>query len=375
MDYRTFAEAYRPETAGNPWAGTDFVPSELVEMHELLGRFGRLLHSRLAEGVPADAAAYAQFSTFYVNRALELEPIIHQHHQATLGSALQEPDAGTGSDRGERAMHDYLNDSRNDVSGVHRHLDAETLLTVEPQHYARVLTGGIWAVQMFGHTQSQWYQALTGRPIHQDSWLRSQIGLANNASTMAWQRDQLYEAGVLYLPEAESLRLTLTGSLAEADALITLLGVARGEPGLTVIPAPPQFEAYAGAANADFLVLDLRREQIIGVQVKSSEAYRAREHYDPDRIILIDASLDLFGTLSRRTRLGHSDSSTRSWPGQVTGHFLDSIQIPRPPWPWLNMQEFTASRRRVQNVVAEARDRNHEAEEIVRERVLTALGR
>ncbi|TSD58688.1 hypothetical protein [Aeromicrobium piscarium] len=376
MDYRTFAEAYRAKATKNPWRGVDSVPLQLVEMHSELNAFGRLLHARLLDGAPTTPASFNQFSTRYVDKAIALEPIIREHHQASLATALEAAEPSANLNREEVALRDFLEDSGADRSTrqPHRH-NLQTLKEADPYRHSRVLNNGLWSIQMFGHTQSQWYQALTDVPVHPDAWLSSQIGLANLAAVTIAQRERLYDASVFYLDELEPLRQSITGNLAEADALITLLEVARRQAGLTVIPAPPQFEAYAGPANADFLVLDLLRAQIIGVQVKSSQVHRTPDTYDQERIVLIDASVDLFGTLSRRTHLGRSDASIRSWPGMVTGHFLRGIQVPRPPWPWLNLGEFTAARQRVQNIAAEARDRNHEAEEIVRERVLTALGR
>ncbi|OUZ10546.1 hypothetical protein BHE97_07255 [Aeromicrobium sp. PE09-221] len=375
MDFRSFAEAYRPEVPENPWARTQLAPAELIEMHDFLARFGQRLYRRLQSGALMPPADARRLSDLYVSRALSLDTVVHQHHERVLASISETPTV-PDLDRNQRVLADFVRETTEGLPPDRaERYEEEPLLTVDQQHYARILSGGVWTVQMFGHTQSQWHAILTGGALHPDASLRSQIGLANNASVTIEHRRRLYAAQALYLPAVEPLRQAITGNLAEADALITLLSVARTEPGLTVLPAPPQFEAYAGAANADFLVFDVPRAQVIGVQVKSFEAYKSREHYDPDRIVLVDASLDLFGTLSRRTHLGRSDTSTRSWPGQVTGHFLDSLDIPRPPWPWLNRRELAESRQRVQPLVAEARNRNHEAEEIVRERVLTALGR
>lgn len=375
MEFRAFAEAYRPELPENPWRGVPLVPRELAEMHTLLGNFGRHLHARLANGTPTPLTDTTMLSDLYVSRALELDTTIRHHHESVLAT-IDTASSNDSLSREQRTLAEFV-----DTTAGHRpsfsqaHPDEESLVNADQQLYSRILSGGVWTVQMFGHTQSQWFEILTGRPIHPEAWLRTQIGLANNASVTIEHRRRLYESQALYLPQVQPLRQAITGNLAEADALITLLNVVKREAGLTVVPAPPQFEAYAGAANADLLVLDLVREQIIGVQVKSFEAYKSRDRYDPDRVILIDASLDLFGTLSRRTRLGRSDSSTRSWPGQVTSHFLHGIRVPRPPWPWLDVAEFTTSRNRVLALALEARDRNREAEEIVRERVLTALGR
>lgn len=376
MDYHIFTKAYRDDLTENPWKQMDFAPSELINIHDLLVQYGQLLHPWLHDNTHRPVEQFAQLSKLYVQQALALAPIVRQHHEATLSSVVETTESHLPIDDDDRTFRELLLDANaRRYTDPARRQSREPLLTIDPQHYARVMTGAVWSVQMFGHTQSQWHQILTGHDVHPDAWRRSQIGVANNAATTIAHRDLLYDAGALYLPELEPLRKTITGVLAEADALITLLEVARTEIGLSVIPAPPQFEAYAGAANADFLVLDLVREQIMGIQVKSSGAHEHRERYDPDRIILIDASLHLFGTLSRRTRLGHSDTSTRSWPGQVTGHFLNGISPSRPQWPWLDRRELAAARGSIRNIVTQARDRNHEATEIVREKVLTALSR
>lgn len=124
----------------------------------------------------------------------------------------------------------------------------------------------------------------------------------------------------------ESLRLkrkTWEGILNEFDTGIVLLEIATRHPDWIVLPAPGGFEHDNNDANVDFIVIDTTRDEIIGVQTKTSVSARDRQHYDGRRVILVDGMID-FGNILPRDPGSKDPVSTA---GIISAHKLTDPRV------------------------------------------------
>ncbi|MEN2740860.1 hypothetical protein ABCS02_23970 [Microbacterium sp. X-17] len=139
------------------------------------------------------------------------------------------------------------------------------------------------------------------------------------------QKAREWAAGEEEDPVRAAARLAIqAGMLTEFDTAVLLLELAKQHPWLVVLPAPAAFEAAAGRANADLVLLDLERREALGVQVKTRiRDPRVVLHYRGDRVVLVDGWTDLGNTrlveIARR-----SDQRLVSWPGLISAHYLGS---------------------------------------------------
>lgn len=117
-------------------------------------------------------------------------------------------------------------------------------------------------------------------------------------------------------PASTQKRASLEGIIGEYDAGIILLEIAKKNPALVILPSSSFFEHQRGSSrNADFILMDIEKQQAIGGQAKNSVKNPAFKHYDPDYIFLIDGEVDL-GNVLNGTR----------YAGLIAAHHISQIQ-------------------------------------------------
>lgn len=132
---------------------------------------------------------------------------------------------------------------------------------------------------------------------------------------------------MMFSANYEPLRSWLVGYGNEVDAAIILLEVMKQRPNLTVVPAPPQFEAGPARHNVDFIALDTAEREAVGIQVKSSIYDAGKlERYDRDKIVFIDGQTDLDNTKAVRRGPYRSETRSVSWPGLISLEHFDRLK-------------------------------------------------
>ena len=106
----------------------------------------------------------------------------------------------------------------------------------------------------------------------------------------------------------ESLRLkrkTWRGYSMNSIQNCVTFEIATRHPDWIVLPCSGGFEHDNNDANVDFIVIDTTRDEIIGVQTKTSVSARDRQHYDGRRAI-VDGMIDFGNILPRDPGLERS---------------------------------------------------------------------
>lgn len=168
----------------------------------------------------------------------------------------------------------------------------------------------------------------------------------------------------------ETHRSLTEGLLGEYDAAVATLDGARLKGNhWIVLPAPATFEYLAFGANVDFIAANSSGERSIGIQVKNKVSWKDVEHYDDDRVVLVDTSIDLGNT--QYMELNHDgvmQRGTQTWNG-----LLCMEQLAR--------QKFTAAQHRMlKGLPLFAQQRTHgfkkqirASSTIIQERIKTKL--
>lgn len=155
------------------------------------------------------------------------------------------------------------------------------------------------------------------RPLAQLPPTYAQLASALAAMSLARARDiVLRGAGADYWSnDVAPARSWFTGVLTELDAQVAHLEYLRTRPGTLIFPAPPAFESQVPGSNVDAAAINARRDQVIGLQVKSTASYRGHL-YDPARVVVIDGEEHLLGRRALRTTRGSAKRAV-AWPGSV----------------------------------------------------------
>jgi hypothetical protein len=220
-----------------------------------------------------------------------------------------------------------------------------------------------------------WSRAFLGTRVDRVALRSMQLFLAALSVNIQSARDAAADAELDDDLET-SLRAVQWGMLTEIDTAIVLLELAKAQPWMTVLPAPAAFESAAGAANADFLVLDLERGEALGVQAKT----RVRDaaafgRYRSDRVVLVDGWADL-GNVRLVDIPRRSDRRAVTWPGLIGAHHLagvgdrsqDMLRAHDPAW-------LAEKRTRARGLTAATRDYRRRALGAVGDRVLPRFSR
>lgn len=137
---------------------------------------------------------------------------------------------------------------------------------------------------------------------------------------------KIHGTEALFTPTNYEFNKRVTGVLQEVDIAILLLEYFRKHPNIAVIPAPMQFERANPQTNVDFLVIDTDQGKTVGVQAKTSVRQHTVDRYDPDRVVLVDGTVDLGNVRVMRTDRKKSATSPQPWPGIVAASRVDAIQ-------------------------------------------------
>jgi hypothetical protein len=223
--------------------------------------------------------------------------------------------------------------------------------------------------------RESWRHAFAGDRLTGVEVRRMQLFLAGFAVHLHNARDW----AAAHQPDApqEAARLAFhSGMLTELDTALLLLELSKTHRWLTVLPAPAAFEQAAGRANADLLLLDLERREVLGVQVKTTVRDRAVfDRYRTERVVLVDGWTDLGNTrlvdIARR-----SDKRLVSWPGLISAHYLagrsdksqDFLRAPNAEW-------LTEKRAEARRLTVGTTDYRQRALSAVRDRILDRFSR
>ncbi|MCR1782047.1 hypothetical protein KVF89_05830 [Nocardioides carbamazepini] len=344
MEFDEFVAPYRREPGRYPSYPTE-LEARLVDVRRLAVQWGEILHDALALGQAPPLEQIRAFSLTYTAWA----------------------NAGFGGVSGfvERwvdSRADSLEES--DAAGITEFLDDLALLSSELSfHRLNAHAGTFWASFLCG------IPGLAGREIVESTCFH----LAREVLTFAEYRNLLIEDDLFFGDEARIGRAMHTGALTEIDAYIALLDLTRRNRRLIVLPGPPQFERWAGSANADFLVIDTERGSIRGVQVKSMVERREVERYDPARITLIDGARDLQNSRAMRTDPRRSDRRVVSWPGMIGAHYLRELKPGPLTDRWIERRSLLLTKYAAVHYAGAVGSQNKSAYAAVRERVIHDL--
>ncbi|RLV57145.1 hypothetical protein D9V41_00335 [Aeromicrobium phragmitis] len=260
------------------------------------------------------------------------------------------------------------------VAGYGGIVDRITQIGEETGDELHESAGPLWQYRhwhgMCGAFGNEWAQVLTG-DLRMDGYHpdKTRLNLGTGGLDYYLRRGK---PGVDYFAEDE--RPLLVGMHTEIDAGIALLELTARHRSLLVLPAPPQFEMFAGRCNVDFLVLDMKRRQVRGVQVKSMRHAQDLDRYDPAVVTIITGEWDLDNVRAVRRHARTSDMDVVPWPGLITTHFLGSTRLSANP-PRLDATQVQRVKSRARTLSADARDRNREVFERVVTKVLADLRR
>ena len=169
-----------------------------------------------------------------------------------------------------------------------------------------------------------WHSELTeAKPqVKQEAIKTSARDLAFAGTWLAYVREkQIKDVGLSAFINAtgQSDHSFLEGLLAEYDTAMVLLELAKKKhQNLLVVPAPAQFEYLSGKHNSDLIVQDKDTDSSLGVQVKNKVTFKDVEHYDKDRVMLVDAGGDLGNTKAELMIDGRNTKiKTFKWGGQL----------------------------------------------------------
>lgn len=130
----------------------------------------------------------------------------------------------------------------------------------------------------------------------------------------------------------------INGILSEYDAAIAALHLMKSHPELILIPAPGTFErSHANPQrNADFLIFDTTKREIIGMQVKTFVDEESYTKYDKDYVFLVDSAIDLGDVLSKKVPL-RTKPIIANQPGLLAAHHVRNWpkQMNLRSHPWL----------------------------------------
>lgn len=121
------------------------------------------------------------------------------------------------------------------------------------------------------------------------------------------------------------LNATITGILQEIDSAIVLLDVVRDHPSWTIIPAPLNFERMGKGDNVDFIVVDSKTQDVVGIQVKTNLNQRTVRRANPERVVFLDGTQDLHNVKAVSTRYDDETKKEVAWPGLIAVWYITQL--------------------------------------------------
>ncbi|WP_436701235.1 hypothetical protein [Nocardioides sp. BYT-33-1] len=344
MEFDEFVVPYRREPGRFP-SYPDELEARLGDVRRLAVRWGEILHDALALGQAPPLPELRAFSMGYSAWA-----------NAGFGgvSSFVERWAATRAEQ--------LTES--DEDGVAAFLDTLAQLSSELNfHRLNAHAGTFWAALLCG------VPGLANREIVESTCYH----LAREVLTFSEYRNILIEDDLYFGDDVRTGRAMHTGALTEIDAYIALLDLTRRDRRLIVVPGPPQFERWAGSANADFIVVDTASGTIRGIQVKSIVERREADRYDPARITLIDGARDLQNSRAMRTDPRRSDRQVVSWPGMIGAHYLRELKPGPLTDRWVERRSLLLTKFAAVHYAGTVASQNKSAYAAVRQRVIHDL--
>lgn len=324
MRFEDFAASYDrlvPEPFLEPKVDDDLAPLRdgIREGRRLAAAFGTLLHDRLAHGAGIEPEAFTRLID------VEYKEWSDPFFEAILGDAWVVIDAAD------------LREGRRPANGGHR----TTLGRGDPLPdvaalLRRVRESAFHATHRMT-INAAWHPLLLPErrgPMEQSAGLaqllarRSQIALAQVAITYLALRNAFERLGLFEVEAGRDVNSLLTGILSEIDVAIALKEPLTERPGFSIVTltAPPQFESFGGTGNSDFLVLDLDRDLVRGIQVKTSSWSGHTARYDPQRVTLVHTTRELGDRNSVRRADERVDATLLPYPGALSARFVGTLQ-------------------------------------------------
>lgn len=130
----------------------------------------------------------------------------------------------------------------------------------------------------------------------------------------------------------------INGILSEHDTAIIALQSVKSNPDLLLVPAPGKFEhGPSHKKNADFLLFDTQKREVVGMQVKTFVSRSRYRMYDPNFVFLVDSTTDL-GNVITSKQSAHSTPQVISKPGLIAAHRIAKWpkQMDLARYPWLS---------------------------------------
>lgn len=224
-----------------------------------------------------------------------------------------------------------------------------------------------------------WWETLLYHPgrtgIDDRGVTRARYEIAKTAMAVVQTRDEWVARDMFFDEEIAELRDWATGALTEMDGMVALLEMCLRTTGTFVLPAPPQFEHMAGPANIDLVVIDpLDGYRVRGVQLKSSGTHRHVERYDPERVTLIDGSIDMYNERAVRFDPRRSDKRVVAWPGLISAHYLAELHPGRRTEDWIQEPVLRSAIAMAGEATQSVVSRNVEVYDLLIERIEADLG-
>lgn len=201
------------------------------------------------------------------------------------------------------------------------------------------------------------------------------------------QRWASQSANYAYFSEENStIRHSLEGIGNEVDAGIVMLGIMRRHRDLVIVPSPDQFghrgnhnglTSQGKNRNVNFVAFS-RDGRAVGAQLKSHVAAEDLDIYDHDRVVLIDARLDMGNQKAVRTTPGKSKVSVVTWSGVIAAqraqHFTThGAQGKHLKGIGLGDREILERKRVASQLVSDVKPRTHDAVMLIGDRIRERL--
>lgn len=332
MEISRYVAGYQRDCPEHERLSTGFTSALAAEAEQQGMVWGRLLHDWMRDGIAPQPEEFATHCVTYL-----------QWYQRVSAELLAASDAHGDDEADDAMLHD---------------------LTAFSFHRLNTRSLGLWRQLFYGDLDQVALRAVVDQ---------ARFELSTDVMLFAQVREMTLGDIAGEDEEQHRFRAWHTGMLTEIDACIALLEATRSDAHVLVLPAPPQFERFAGEANADMLVIDTAARQAIGVQIKASHAWQSVERYDRRRIVMLDGIEDLQNSRAMRTDPRRSARRTVSWPGLVGAHYLRTLPVQRIQSRWVTRRQALNLKLAARHYVGQIADRNAQVFDRCRSLVLQAL--
>lgn len=203
-----------------------------------------------------------------------------------------------------------------------------------------------WMFMFHRQHHPEWFG--DGFELHVAQSVRnSRIKLAVEAYHLYCMREWLRADPWNADPDARAVQRLLNGALAELSTAVVSYGIDKYlRRGILWLPAVPQWDRLAGAANSDVGFFDVEHRLGIGAQVKSTRLARVDQVYDPARVVRINAAEDFEEWITRTSTVGSAlvRSERTPAPGAAALRFLSTASSRGELPPTMSISQFEAAK-------------------------------